>query len=538
MSPRPCNVLMIYPRFGAGTFWNFAAACELFGAKYPTAPLGLITVAALLPAEWTIRLIDRNIETLPDGDLEWADLVMTGGMLPQYFDTIEIIELCRAHGKPVVVGGPGVTSIPYGYSKADFQVLGEAEGIIDKFIAAWEAGAREGVFEAEKFKVDVSKSPIPRFDLLKFKHYLYIGVQFSRGCPFTCEFCDIIELYGRVPRAKTNAQMLDELEALHRLGYRGHVDFVDDNLIGNKKAVKAFLPELKTWLGQHDYPFEFTTEASLNLSDDADLLRLMNEANFIGVFIGIESPDTDTLIAMRKKQNTRRNIAQSIHRIYAAGLYVTAGFIVGFDSERGSVADPLIELIEEAAIPICMVGLLFALPNTQLTRRLASEGRLHAELLSAPDAGIDQATQGLNFDTLRPRPEILSDFKRVLEHIYDPTAYARRLRRLAGLLGSTNPNRRTHTSDSSGRLDGLGIVHRILSNLPGAQDVFKQTIIQCASTNPQWARTIVMLAAFYLHLGPFSRQVIHQIEQRLDESRNTASDPRGLTRLADIATVA
>ena len=238
---------------------------------------------------------------------------------------------------------------------------------------------------------------------MKFKHYLYIGVQFSRGCPFTCEFCDIIELYGRVPRAKTNAQMLDELEALHRLGYRGHVDFVDDNLIGNKKAVKAFLPELKTWLGQHDYPFEFTTEASLNLSDDADLLRPTNEANFIGVFIGIESPDTDTLIAMRKKQNTRRNIAQSIHRIDAAGLYVTAGFIVGFDSEKGSVADPLIELIEEAAIPICMVGLLFALPNTQLTRRLASEGRLHAELLSAPDAGIDQATQGLNFDTLRPR---------------------------------------------------------------------------------------------------------------------------------------
>ena len=538
MSPRPCNVLMIYPRFGAGTFWNFAAACELFGAKYPTAPLGLITVAALLPAEWTIRLIDRNIETLPDGDLEWADLVMTGGMLPQYFDTIEIIELCRTRGKPVVVGGPGVTSIPYGYSKANFQVLGEAEGIIDKFIAAWEAGAREGVFEAEKFKIDVSKSPIPRFDLLKFKHYLYVGVQFSRGCPFTCEFCDIIELYGRVPRAKTNAQMLAELDALYRLGYRGHVDFVDDNLIGNKKAVKAFLPELKTWLGQHDYPFEFTTEASLNLSDDADLLKLMNEASFIGVFIGIESPDTDTLIAMRKKQNTRRNIAQSIHRIYAAGLYVTAGFIVGFDSEKGSVADPLIELIEEAAIPICMVGLLFALPNTQLTRRLASEGRLHAELLSAPDAGIDQATQGLNFDTLRPRPEILSDFKRVLEHIYDPAAYARRLRRLAGLLGNTNPNRRTHTSDSSGRLDGLGIVHRILSNLPGAQDVFKQTIIQCASTNPRWARTIVMLAAFYLHLGPFSRQVIHQIEQRLDESRNAASDPRGPTRLPDIATVA
>jgi radical SAM superfamily enzyme YgiQ (UPF0313 family) len=243
---------MIYPRFGAGTFWNFAAACELFNARYPTTPLGLITVAALLPRTWTIRLVDRNIEELADGDLEWADLVMTGGMLPQYFDTIAIIELCRARGKPVVVGGPGVTSVPQLYSKANFQVLGEAEGIIDKFVAAWDAGASDGVFEAEKFTIDVTKSPVPRFDLLKVEHYLYVGVQFSRGCPFTCEFCDIIELYGRVPRAKTNAQMLHELETLYRLGYRGHVDFVDDNLIGNKKAVKAFLPELRTWLEQHN----------------------------------------------------------------------------------------------------------------------------------------------------------------------------------------------------------------------------------------------------------------------------------------------
>jgi len=347
-SASPFNVLMIYPRFGAGTFWNFAAACELFNARYPTTPLGLITVAALLPRTWTVRLVDRNIEELADGDLEWADLVMTGGMLPQYFDTIAIIELCRTRGKPVVVGGPGVTSVPQLYSKANFQVLGEAEGIIDKFVEAWDAGASDGVFEAEKFTIDVTKSPVPRFDLLKVEHYLYVGVQFSRGCPFTCEFCDIIELYGRVPRAKTNAQMLHELETLYRLGYRGHVDFVDDNLIGNKKAVKAFLPELKTWLEQHNYPFEFTTEASLNLADDADLLKLLNEANFIGVFMGIESPDTSTLIAMRKKQNTRRDIAQSIHMIYAAGLYVTAGFIVGFDSERGSVANQLHSDLSEA----------------------------------------------------------------------------------------------------------------------------------------------------------------------------------------------
>jgi radical SAM superfamily enzyme YgiQ (UPF0313 family) len=537
-SPRPCNVLMIYPRFGAATFWNFEAACELFNAHYPTAPLGLITVAALLPSAWTVRLVDRNTEVLSDDDLEWAELVMTGGMLPQYFDTIQIIELCRARGKPVVVGGPGVTSVPNLYSNANFQVLGEAEGIIDKFVEAWDAGAREGIFEAEKFKIDVTKSPVPRFDLLKFEHYLYIGVQFSRGCPFTCEFCDIIELYGRVPRAKTIAQMLHELETLYRLGYRGHVDFVDDNLIGNKKAVKAFLPALRTWLEQYQYPFEFTTEASLNLADDTELLKQLNQANFIGVFIGIESPDTSTLIAARKKQNTKRDIAESVHRIYAAGLYVTAGFIIGFDSEQGSVADSMIELIEEAAIPVCMVGLLYALPNTQLTRRLASEGRLNAELLFDPAAGMDQCTQGLNFDTLRARGEILSDYKRVLEKIYDPAVYAGRLQRLASLLGASNPNRQVRANDSRSKLGGLEVVHRIVSKLPGAQDIFTKAIIQCASSNPQWARIIVLLTALYLHLGPFSRHVIRQIELELDGCLDIASFPGPKAKLPGIGITA
>src|SRR4029079_15669158 len=301
-------------------------------------------------------------EALTDGDLAWADMVMTGGMLPQYFDTIEIIEMCRARGTPVVVGGPGVTSIPYGYSKANFQVLGEAEGVIDKFIEAWESGAREGVFEAEKFKIDVTKSPLPRYDLLKFEHYLYIGIQFSRGCPFTCEFCDIIELYGRVPRTKRQEQIFAELQALYDAGYRGHVDFVDDNFIGNRKHVRPMMPKLKEWLEQHDYPFEFTTEASINLADDDDMLQSMKDANFFGVFVGIESPDPETLIQMRKKQNARRNIEESIHKIYNHGMFVTAGFILGFDSEKVSVATSMTDFIEECCVPICMVGLLYALP--------------------------------------------------------------------------------------------------------------------------------------------------------------------------------
>jgi radical SAM superfamily enzyme YgiQ (UPF0313 family) len=538
MSPSACNVLLVYPRFAADTFWNFAATCELFGARYPAAPLGLITVAALLPSAWAVRLVDRNAQQLTDEDLEWADMVMTGGMLPQEPDTLEIIGLCHAKDKPVVVGGPAVTSTPHIYKSADFRVLGEAEGIIDSFVAAWEAGAREGLFEAEKFAVDVTKSPIPRFSLLNFDNYLHIGVQFSRGCPFTCEFCDIIELYGRVPRAKTNSQMLAELDELYRLGYRGHVDFVDDNLIGNKKAVRTFVRELKTWLETHDYPFEFTTEASVNLADDDSFLRAMSAANFVGVFVGIESPDPDTLIGMRKKQNVRRSLVDSIHKIYAAGMFVTAGFIVGFDSEKDSIADGMIELIEDAAIPVCMVGLLYALPNTQLTRRLEKEGRLHRSPETYGPGSADQCTNGLNFDTLRARKEILLDYKRVLEKVYDPAAYAGRLERLAGLLDNSHRVRRTRAADSRQRFGASELIGRIISKLPEPREIFWPTFSKCISGNPDSARWIVALIALYLHLGPFSRYVVGKIDEkidRLDASCGLAQPLKIDSRLTEVA---
>src|SRR3984893_17346862 len=312
--PNRVRVLMLYPRFVADTFWSFAESCKLMGARRPTAPLGLITVAAMLPASWEVRLVDCNTQALDEADLAWADVIFTGGMLPQQADTLRLIELCHAHGKPVVVGAPDATSSPHIYAAADFRVLGEAESVINDFVAAWRAGARSGIFTAPKFQADVTKTPVPRFDLLKLDHYLYIGVQYSRGCPFLCEFCDIIELYGRVPRTKTPAQMLAELDALYALGYRGHLDCVDDNLIGNKKAVKAFLPHLIEWQKKHKYPFMLSTEASLNLSDDLPLLNLMKEANFFAVFVGIESPDDETLVHTQKKQNTRRSISDSVKR--------------------------------------------------------------------------------------------------------------------------------------------------------------------------------------------------------------------------------
>jgi radical SAM superfamily enzyme YgiQ (UPF0313 family) len=316
--------------------------------------------------------------------------------------------------------------------------------------------------------------------------------------------------------------MLAELQTLYELGYRGHVDFVDDNLIGNKKAIKAFLPDLMRWLRERNYPFRFTTEASINLADDSELLRQMNEANFFGVFVGIESPDTETLVMTKKKQNTRRSIAESIHKLYASGLYVTAGFIVGFDSEKRGVADGMIELIEQAAIPICMVGLLYALPNTQLTRRLEREGRLHPLPTMVPASGADQCTQGLNFDTLRPRVDILNDYKRILEKIYDPVAYAGRLRRFAAMLANSNRKQQLRSRDTKSRSRNSDMTQRIMTGLPEPRDVFWQTLSDCASINPDALRHVVVFMAFYLHLGSFSRHVIRQIERRIDELEQAA----------------
>lgn len=514
-TPCPCKVLMLYPVFAAESFWSFAESCKLMGVRRPAAPLGLITVAAMLPGSWTLRLVDCNTTPLTDDDFAWADLVFTGGMLPQQADTLRLIELCHLRGKPVVVGGPDPTSSPHIYALADFQVLGEAEGIIDEFVAAWESGARSGVFTAPKFQADVTKTPVPRFDLLNFHDYLYLGVQYSRGCPFTCEFCDIIELYGRVPRTKTTSQMLAELDVLYNMGYRGHLDFVDDNFIGNKKSLKLFLPELASWQRAHGYPFEFSTEASVNLADDPELLELMATANFFGIFVGIESPDPATLVAMRKKQNTRRNIAESIHKIYGAGMIVTAGFIVGFDSETVSTAEAMIEFIEEAAIPVCMVGLLYALPNTQLTRRLAKEGRLHPNHDRGPTTGGDQCTDGINFDPARPLRDILLDYRQILESVYHPAAYASRIDRLMTMLDRTRQRQELPIGDLRLRVRALETVHHVVTAIPDAHDPFWRTFMTCAKRDSSSARIAVALIAGYAHLGPFSRRVIKAIDGRL-----------------------
>jgi len=520
------KALLIYPRFAGTSFWNYRATCELMGAKYSAAPLGLITVAALLPPEWEVRLVNRNTEELQESDLLWADVVMTGGMLPQRGDVLHLIEAAQAQGKPVVVGGPDATCAPDVYARADFRVLGEAEEIMASFLAAWREGAGEGVFKATGFP-DLQRSPTPRFDLLKLDQYLHVGVQFSRGCPFNCEFCNVIELNGRAPRTKTSAQMLGELDSLRALGYRGHVDLVDDNLIGNRRAVKPFLRDLSRWLELRHRPFEFSTEASLDLADDEELLSLLREANFFAVFVGIETPDRETLLAANKRHNANRDIAKSVRAIHRAGIFVNAGFIIGFDTERRNVAQSIADCIETASIPVCMVGLLFALPGTQLARRLEGEGRMAMEDARYGSEDADQCTSGINFESLRPRRQVLQDYRDVLERIYSPEAFFRRARRAALQLDrsahSIRPSLKNAVRDVRAT---VGMFWRMGVRDPRVRAEWWRSVVDCATQNPAALKILLSFAALYLHLGPYSRDMIDRIDAEIGVETHRANPRR------------
>jgi tRNA A37 methylthiotransferase MiaB len=534
---RAIRCLIVYPEFTLASFWNYRETCSLLGAKYPSIPLGLITVAALLPADWDVRLVDCNVETLVDDDLDWADLVFLGGMLPQQPSMLKLIVRAQAHGKQVVVGGPDATSSPHVYDRADFQVLGEAEVTLPRWLADFSAGQAQHRYEQGELRADVSNSPLPRFDLIKLDRYLFPAVQFGRGCPFLCEFCDIIELFGRVPRLKTAGQILRELDFLYELGHRGHVDFVDDNFIGNKRDVKKFLPELIAWQEAHNWPFEFSTEASVNLADDEEMLKLMQVAGFSAVFVGIESPDEETLRQMQKRQNTKRSLADSLHKIYDHGMFVNTGYIVGFDNERGSVAQGILDLIEASATPINMVGLLFALPGTQLSRRLAREGRLHEdfERVNEVNESGDQCTAGINFESLRPRVDILRDLYRVIEESYSAPKFFQRIQRVAARM------------DCSMKKMNLGWRRRMFDLLGFARLTWREgvlasyrghywrTLLNVLWRNPRALRYAVSLMAFFVHFSEFVPFVLRQLEIAIEHEKDRRVEREVLATLEPCA---
>jgi radical SAM superfamily enzyme YgiQ (UPF0313 family) len=425
------KVLLVYPVFPP-TFWSYEKILELVNRKVLLPPLGLITVAAILPQEWEFKLVDRNIRAVTEEEWAWADLVLFSAMIVQKQDLLEQIGEAKRRGKLVAVGGPYATSVPSEVEKAgtDFLILDEGEITLPMFVEAIARGQTKGIFRTEE-KPDVTETPVPRYDLLELDAYDSMSVQFSRGCPFQCEFCDIIVLYGRKPRTKAPAQLLKELDYLYALGWRRGVFMVDDNFIGNKRNVKLLLKELQVWQAQHQYPFGFNTEASVDLAADRELMDLMVQCNFDAVFLGIETPDEESLQLTKKFQNTRTSLTETVDEIIRAGLRPMAGFIIGFDGEKKGAASRIIDFVEQAAIPTAMFGMLQALPNTALWHRLEKEGRL----LDNTKQDINQ-TSLLNFIPTRPIEDIAREYIEAFWTLYDPKVFLDRTYRCFLKLGA------------------------------------------------------------------------------------------------------
>jgi radical SAM superfamily enzyme YgiQ (UPF0313 family) len=414
------NALLIYPQFPE-TYWSFKYALKFLGKRAAQPPLGLMTVAALLPKDWQKRLVDTNVERLRERDLEWADVVLLSGMHIQSEALVAIVERCKARGLRTVVGGPIASSLPAAELKADHVVIGEAESLISALANDLVAGTAKPVYQADE-RPEMQTSPLPDLSLIKMNRYTTMTVQYSRGCPFNCEFCDIIEIYGRRPRTKAVEQVLAELDQLHAAGWRDTVFIVDDNFIGNKAHAKELLAALAEWRREHVGGFNFLTEASLNLADDTELLQLMKDAGFTSVFLGIETPDVSGLIATNKLQNTRRSLLESVATIQSYGIQVMGGFILGFDTDKEDIFDRMVEFIQTSGIPIAMVGLLQAMPGTQLFRRLWREGRI-------VDAGGGNNTGvHLNFLPHMDATRLVEGYRSVLKRIYGCEAYYDRVK--------------------------------------------------------------------------------------------------------------
>jgi radical SAM superfamily enzyme YgiQ (UPF0313 family) len=424
------NVLLVYPLFPK-SFWSFEKTIALLDRKAMLPPLGLATVAAILPQTWNFKLVDRNVRSATEAEWEWADVVILSAMIVQKKDLLEQVREAKRRGKRVAVGGPYPTALPHEVEDvgADYLILDEGEITLPLFVEAIANGSSSGVFRANGEKPDVTHTPIPRFDLLEFDAYAEMSVQFSRGCPFQCEFCDIIVLYGRKPRTKTPQQLLNELNRLYELGWRRSIFMVDDNFIGNKRNVKLFLKELKPWMVEHQYPFSFATEASVDLAQDQELMDMMVQCNFGAVFLGIETPDEASLKLTQKHQNTRDSLSEAVLTITRSGLRVMAGFIIGFDGEKSGAGARIVQFVEQTSIPTAVFSMLQALPDTALWHRLEKEGRLRNS-----SGNINQTTL-MNFVPTRPLEEIAREFVDAFYQLYDPERFLDRTYRHYRILG-------------------------------------------------------------------------------------------------------
>jgi radical SAM superfamily enzyme YgiQ (UPF0313 family) len=404
------------------TYWSFRYTLSFIGKKASLPPVGLLTVAAMLPENYEVKLIDMNVSKLTERDILDADLVFTSTMLVQKHSHEKLVAMCNRLKKPIVAGGPYPTSSHEKISGVDHFVLNEAEITLPMFLKDYEAGIAQRVYRDET-KPDITTTPAPRFDLLDTNKYAAMALQYSRGCPFSCEFCDIVSMFGHVPRTKTPEQFVAEMETLFRSGYRGSLFIVDDNFIGNKKNVKQLLPAVSEWQKRNRFPFTLFTEASVNLAEDNELMDMMITAGFNMVFLGIETPVKESLVETHKMQNIKGDLLNSIHTIQKKGMEVTGGFIIGFDHDPEDIFDRQIHFIQQSGIPSAMVGLLTALPNTKLYQRFKSERRLVEDIMTS---GNNTHDLRLNFLPKMNTQKLIDGYKRVLGEIYKPDNYFHR----------------------------------------------------------------------------------------------------------------
>jgi radical SAM superfamily enzyme YgiQ (UPF0313 family) len=416
------NVLLINPQ-SPETFWSFKYVMDFLGKKAAFPPLGLLTVAAMLPAEWNLRLVDMNVRDLRSRDIEWADYVMLSAMIVHKVAVKEIISRCRKANKPIIAGGPLFTTGSSEFPEIDHFVLGEAEYLMPEVVADMQRRGRslKKIYQSTR-RPDLASTPVPRWDLIDLRNYVTMSVQFSRGCPFNCEFCDIIVMNGRTPRTKPTPRLIAELEALRLRGWEKMVFLVDDNFIGNKVRSKELLRAIIDWRKSTGAKMAFLTEASVNLADDAELRDLMVAAGFKKVFVGLETPSLESLHECQKVQNTKKDLTEAVKVIQRSGMEVLGGFIVGFDSDRNDVFRQQFQFVQRSGVVVAMVGLLTALPGTQLHKRLVREGRMEV------GSSGNNTKAELNFTPKLDRDFLIEGYRGLMRSLYEPRHYYARIR--------------------------------------------------------------------------------------------------------------
>ena len=501
------NALFVYPKFPP-SYWGFKYALEFLGKKSSMPPLGLLTIAGMFPKNFALKVVDLNIEPLTDEHLQWADVTLTSTMIVQKASLYEVAERCNQAGVPIIAGGPHPTSY-YDNIKAetdakiDHFLMGEVEEIFEDFLTDFESGCAKEVYREQR-KPDITKTPPPRYDLIDVNAYGSMALQFSRGCPFNCEFCDITKLFGRVPRTKSNEQMLTEFEHLYELGWTGPMFVVDDNFIGNKRDAMRLLPAVKQWQEERGFPFSLYTEASVNLVEIPEMLDAMNESGFNMVFLGIESPNDEALLSTSKGQNTSKEedagsyLMRAIRKIQNKGIEVTGGFIIGLDGD--TEFDSHINFIQEAGIPMAMAGLLTALKETDLWHRLKQEDRLLVE------SSGNNTDMSLNFVPEMPREKLIAEYRRVISTLYDPTLknYFARCSRLLEHMPQTQHNVRSIRKD-----EVRAFAQSIRKQLFSKQGLeYTKFLIKTLKNYPGMFPEAVRLAVMGYHLEKITRHTV------------------------------